>query len=64
MEFKKYEEYEYRNPLIGSTFIENGMSIIKDIKAFLSKYIDLSKHVKVVKALDVNEALRRDVKKH
>ena len=61
LECKIYKEYEsffemlchYRNPLIGSTFIEDDMSVVKDVKLFLSNYIDISKHVKVLKVLDV-----------
>ena len=53
LECKIYEEYEsffemlchYRNPLMGSTFIEDDASVVK--------YIDIPKHVKVLKVLDV-----------
>ena len=56
-----YEEYEsfgdmishYRNPLMGTTFTESDMSIVKDIKHFIERYVDIMKHSQVLKVLDV-----------
>lgn len=57
----KYAEYEsfsemlfkYHSLFAGATFLEEDAKIVKDIKNFISKWVDLDKHVKVLKVLHV-----------
>lgn len=58
---QEYEEWDsfgemickYKSPFAGHTFIESDETIVTKMKEFLKKYVDLDKHVKVLKVLNV-----------